>query len=42
MPQISIIEKAPDFLLADVNGSEIRLSLFKGQCVVLALLRGFA
>ncbi len=42
MPQISLSENAPEFLMADVNGREIHLSLFKGQYVVLALLRGFA
>lgn len=42
MPQISFSENAPDFLLSDVNGREIRLSLFEGQYIVLALLRGFA
>ena len=42
MPQISLSEKAPDFLLADVYGKEIRLSNYHGQYVILALLRGFA
>jgi peroxiredoxin len=42
MPRLSLNEKAPDFLLADGNGRNVRLSDFKGQYVVLALLRGFS
>jgi peroxiredoxin len=34
-------EVAPDFELTDTNGEPIRLSSFRGQPVVLVLLRGF-
>lgn len=36
-------EIAPDFVLKDTNGTEIRLSQFRGKkVVVLSFLRGFA
>jgi hypothetical protein len=35
-------EAAPDFELEDINGSQIRLSIFQGhKSIVLYLLRGF-
>jgi len=42
MPQLSLSEKAPDFVLSDVNGRETRLSDFHDHYFVMALLRGFA
>ena len=35
-------QEAPDFVLSDLHGNQIRLSDFRGQkIVVLAFLRGF-
>ena len=34
-------ELAPDFELADVHGSRIRLSDYRGGPVLIAFLRGF-
>ena len=33
--------EAPDFELSDTRGKVIRLSAYRGQPVVLVLLRGF-
>lgn len=39
----SQFEIAPDFVLTDTDGNEIRLSDFRGKkSVVLSFLRGFA
>lgn len=39
----SQFEIAPDFVLTDTDGNEIRLSDFRGKkFVVLSFLRGFA
>lgn len=37
------IEIAPDFVLKDTSGAQVRLSQFRGKkFVVLSFLRGFA
>lgn len=40
--KITVGSPAPDFTLRDVQGSEVRLSHYRGkQIVVLVFLRGF-
>lgn len=39
--EIAEMTLAPDFELTDTNGKTIRLSEYRGQPVVLVLLRGF-
>jgi peroxiredoxin len=34
-------ELAPDFVLNDVQGKQIRLSAFRGKPIILSILRGF-
>lgn len=38
---VAVGQPAPDFSLSDQNGTEIRLSDFRGQRVVLTFFRGF-
>jgi peroxiredoxin len=41
MPKIELNQPAPDFELPDYTGKPVRLSSFRGHCVLLVLNRGF-
>jgi peroxiredoxin len=42
MPKVEINAPAPDFELADLNGTKVRLSDYRGKNILLVFNRGFA